>query len=339
MLSDRRRSVLAALVQEYVRSAQPVASRQLVERYDLRVSPATVRNELSVLEESGLVYQPHISAGRVPTDSGYRAFVDSMLETDRSGGLTPEEAEAVHGQFVALEHELAEAMRETSALLSRLTSYVAVVIAPALRRARIQRVNLVWIAEMRAVVVVVTDSGRVADRSVELPEAVTSEQLASVERLLNSALEGRLGDDVRQARAAVEAASGVSLRVAALLVDEVLDCMVETDGDSVVTGGMPALLAQPEFADPRLVGPLLQLLEDGLATLQILTQVMGPGDVAVRIGAENPAGLDRLSVVTAHYDAGGSGGTVGVIGPTRMDYPRAVSAVRAAADGLTEALG
>lgn len=339
MLSDRRRSVLAALVQEYVRCAQPVASRQLVERYDLRVSPATVRNELSVLEESGLVYQPHVSAGRVPTDSGYRAFVDSMLETGRTSGMTPEEVEAVHGQFIALEHELAEAMRETSTLLSRLTSYVAVVIAPALRRARIRRINLVWIADVRAVVVVVTDSGRVADRSVELPEAVTSEQLAGVERLLNSALEGKFGDDVRGTRASVEAASEVSLRVTALLIEEVLDCLVETDGDRVVTGGMPALLAQPEFADPRLVGPLLQLLEDGLATLQILTQVMSPGDVAVRIGAENPAGLDRLSVVTARYDAGGTGGVVGVIGPTRMDYPRAVSAVRAAADGLTEALG
>jgi heat-inducible transcriptional repressor len=339
MLSDRRRSVLAALVQEYVRSAQPVASRHLVERYDLRVSPATVRNELSVLEESGYVYQPHVSAGRVPTDSGYRAFVDTMLETNGGGGLTPDEIEAVHGQFIALEHELADAMRETSTLLSRLTSYVAIVIAPALRRARIRRVNLVWIAETRAVVVVVTDSGRVADRNVELPEIVTADQLAGVERLLDSALEGKIGDDVRGLRSGVEAASGVSLRVAAALIDEVLDCLLETDGDRFVTGGMPALLAQPEFADPRLVGPLLQLLEDGLATLQVLTQVMGPGDVAVRIGSENPVGLDRLSVVTAHYDAGGSGGLVGVIGPTRMDYPRAVSAVRAAADGLTEALG
>ncbi|HEY5517884.1 MAG TPA: heat-inducible transcriptional repressor HrcA [Coriobacteriia bacterium] len=339
MLSDRRRSVLAALVQEYVRSAQPVASRHLVERYDLRVSPATVRNELSVLEESGYVFQPHVSAGRVPTDSGYRAFVDAMMEADPGGGLTPDEVESVHGQFIALEHELAEAMRETSTLLSRLTSYVAIVIAPALRRARIRRINLVWIAETRAVVVVVTDSGRVADRNVELPEIVTSDQLAGVERLLNSSLEGKIGDDVRGVRGGVEAVAGVSPRVAVTLIDEVLDCLLETDGDRVVTGGMPALLAQPEFADPRLVGPLIQLLEDGLATLQVLTQVMNPGDVAIRIGSENPVGLDRLSVVTAHYDAGGAGGLVGVIGPTRMNYPRAVSAVRAAADGLTEALG
>jgi heat-inducible transcriptional repressor len=172
-----------------------------------------------------------------------------------------------------------------------------------------------------------------------LADAVTSDQLFAVESLLNAALEGKVGDDVLVARAGVEAASGVSPRVAAQLIDEVLDCLLEADGDRVVTGGVPALLSQPEFADPRLVGPLVGLLEDGLATLQMLTQVMSPGDVAVRIGSENPTGLDRLSVVTAHYDAGGAGGLVGVIGPTRMDYPRAVSAVRAVADGLTEALG
>jgi len=339
MLSDRRRTVLAALVHEYVRSAQPVASKHLVDRYDLRVSPATVRNELSMLEESGYVFQPHVSAGRVPTDSGYRVFVDAMMQSGHSNGLTADEVSAIHGQYVALEHEVAEAMRETSVLLSRLTSYVAVVIAPALRRARIRRVNLVWIADTRAVVVVVTDSGRVADRSVELAEPVKSEQLAQVEGVLNCVLEGKICDDVRAAMAGVGPASGVPIRVVAQLIDEVLDCLLEADTDRVVTGGVPALLAQPEFADPRLVGPLLQLLEDGLATLQSLTGLMGSGEVAVRIGAENPAGLDRLSVVTAHYDAGGADGVVGVIGPTRMDYPRAVSAVRAVADGLSEALG
>jgi heat-inducible transcriptional repressor len=187
-------------------------------------------------------------------------------------------------------------------------------------------------------VVVVTDSGRVADRTCELLDPVTPEQLVAVERLLDSSLEGRMGDDVRKSRAVLEAALQIPARVAAQLVDEVLDCMSETDTDRVASGGVATLLAQPEFADPRLVGPLLQLLEDGLATLQVLTEVMGIADVSVRIGSENPVGLDRLSVVTAAYDAGGTEGVIGVIGPTRMDYPRAVSAVRTVADGLSEAL-
>jgi heat-inducible transcriptional repressor len=338
MLSDRRRIVLSALVEEYVRSAQPVASKQLVDRYDLRVSPATVRNELAALEEIGYLRQPHVSAGRVPTDSGYRAFVDAMLESGEQSSLTPDEVEAVHGSYVALEHEVAEAMRETSVVLSRLTNYVAVAIAPMLRRARIRRINLVCIGDARAVVVVVTDSGQVADRSVDLVEPVKADHLLAVERLLNASLDGKIGDEVRGDRASIESAAQVPARVAAQLVDEVLDCLGEADAARVVTGGVSAVLAQPEFADPRLVGSLLHLLEDGLATLEVLTQVMHSGEVSVRIGSENPAGLDRLSVVAVNYEAGDTEGVVGVIGPTRMDYPRAVSAVRTVADGLSEAL-
>lgn len=339
MLSDRRRLVLQALVQEYVRSAQPVASRQLVDRYDLKVSPATVRTELAVLEESGLVFQPHVSAGRVPTDSGYRAFVDAMLSSDEAVGLSPEEVGAIHSSYLALEHEVADAMRETSTLLSRLTNYVAVVIAPALRRARIRHISLVWLGEARVVVVVVTDSGQVADRTVDLVEPVRAEQLAVIEHLLSETLDGQVSEDVRQRRAGLESTAVLPARVTRQLIDEVLDCLQEADADRVVTGGVTTLLGQPEFADPRLVSPLLQLLEDGLATLQVLTEVIQSGDVAVQIGAENRAGLDHLSLVVANYEAGRAEGVVGVIGPTRMDYPRAVSAVRTVAEGLTEALG
>jgi heat-inducible transcriptional repressor len=338
MLSDRRRIVLQALVNEYVRSAQPVASKALVDRYDLRVSPATVRNELSYLEETGHVFQPHISAGRVPTDVGYRAFVDEMLESGTDSGLSATEIRAVHDQYHALEHEVADAMRETSALLSRLTNYVAVVIAPTLRRARIRRINLVWIADARAVLVVVTDSGQVADRTIDFLDTVTPAALGEVERMLNASLDGKVGEEVRDARGGVESANVLPARVTAQVLDEVIDCLLEADADGVVSGGVSALLAQPEFADPRLVGPLVHLLEDGLETLHVLTSLMQTGDVVVRIGAENPVGLDRMSVVAASYEAGGTEGVVGVIGPTRMDYGRAVSAVRTVADGLSEAL-
>jgi heat-inducible transcriptional repressor len=230
-------------------------------------------------------------------------------------------------------------MRETSALLSRLTSYVSVVIAPTLRRARIRRINLVWIGDARAVLVVVTDSGQVADRTIDLVEPVSAEALSHVERLLNTSLDGKVGEEVRESRGGVESAAVLPARVVAQVLDEVIDCLLEADADGVVSGGVSALLAQPEFADPRLVGPLVHLLEDGLETLHVLTSLMHTSDVVVRIGAENPAGLDRMSVVAASYDAGGTEGVIGVIGPTRMDYARTVSAVRTVADGLSEALG
>jgi heat-inducible transcriptional repressor len=339
MLSDRRRIVLQALVNEYVRSAQPVASKALVDRYDLRVSPATVRNELSFLEETGHVFQPHVSAGRVPTDVGYRAFVDAMLEGDPAQGLTPAEVDAVRTQYHELEHEVTEAMRETSTLLSRLTNYVAVVIAPTLRRARIKRINLVWLGEARIVLVVVTDTGLVADRTIDLVEPATADSLSRVEQFLNESLDGKVGDEVRSARGGVESAAVLPPRLAAQVLDGVIDCLLEADADAVVSGGVSSLLAQPEFADPRLVGPLVHLLENGLETLHVLTSLMNTGDVVVRIGSENPASLERMSVVAASYEAGGTEGVVGVIGPTRMDYARAVSAVRTVADGLSGALG
>ena len=339
MLSDRRRVVLQALVNEYVRSAQPVASKALVDRYDLRVSPATVRNELSFLEETGHVFQPHVSAGRVPTDVGYRAFVDAMLSGETGQGLTPAEVEAVRTQYSELEHEVAEAMRETSALLSRLTNYVAVVIAPTLQRARIKRINLVWLGDARIVLVVVSDAGRVADRTIDLAEPVSAESLTGVEQLLNASLDGKVGEEVRAARGGVAAATSLPPRLVAQVLDEVIDCLLEADADGVISGGVSTLLAQPEFADPRLVGPLVHLLEDGLETLHVLTSLMNTGDVVVRIGSENPTGLERMSVVAASYDAGGTEGLVGVIGPTRMDYARAVSAVRTVAEGLGDALG
>lgn len=339
MLSDRRRIVLSALVEEYVHSAQPVGSKVLVDRYKLGVSPATVRNELARLEETGYVFQPHVSAGRVPTDTGYRAFVDTMTAED-ARGLSEEEIEAVHRFYVDLEHEMHEAVRETSAFLSRLTSYVAVVLAPTLRRARLRRINLVPLGGERAVTVVVTDSGQVADRTLEFDQPVSEEDLRAVEALLNGALEGKVSDQVRTIREELEKASPERARVTARVVDEVLDCLVETDADGVVHGGVPALLTQPEFADPRAIQPLMQLLEDGFATLEVLTELIEARDVVVRIGSENPvAGLDRLSVVATQYEAGGQGGIVGVIGPTRMDYARAMSAVRHVAEGLSETLG
>lgn len=331
--------VLSALVKEYVDSAQPVGSKVLVDRYRLGCSPATVRNELAVLEETGYVFQPHVSAGRIPTDAGYRVFVDGMLAEGSSEGLSPAEIEAVRDFYLRLEHEVHEAVRETSAFLSRLTDHVAIVLAPTLRRARIRRINLVWLAPRRAVTVVVTDSGQVADRAVEFDHDVSEDDLRSVEQMLNGSLDGKYGEEVREARSGVEEFTAKRAGTTARIIDEVLDCLVEADADRVVHGGVSTLLSKPEFADPRVVQPLLRLLEDGLATLEVLTDLIDSGELAVRIGHENPEGLGGMSVVATHYEAAGCDGLVGVIGPTRMDYARAVSAVSHVADGLSEALG
>ncbi|MDO9557158.1 MAG: heat-inducible transcriptional repressor HrcA [Coriobacteriia bacterium] len=336
-LNPRRRTVLTALVEEYIRSVQPVGSKVLVDRYSLGCSPATVRSELVALEETGYVYQPHVSAGRIPTDSGYRAFVDDVAE---GSALSAEEVGAVHSRYDRLERELSEVMRETSAVLSALTSYVAIVAAPTLRRARICRISVVPLAAQRALVVVVTDSGQVANRSVDFDYDTDARALADVEAYLNGILDSLVGDDALRLRDGVAEQSDVHARAIVRILDEVIDCMVEADQARVLTGGVSALLAQPEFSDPGVVRPLLGLLEDGLLMLRVLADVMSTQEVLVRIGHENGVGaLERVSFVAGRYGDGDTGGIVGVIGPTRMDYPRAVASVRTVADTLSEILG
>lgn len=338
MLNERRRIVLAALVEEYVASAQPVASRSLVDRHKLGVSPATVRNELAALEETGYVYQPHVSAGRIPTDSGYRAFVDDIGERGRRVALTAQEVEAVRSCYAQVQSQLSDLMRETSAMLSKLTSYVAVVLAPVLERSRIKRIDLVPLGPRRALLVVITEAGRVADRQVEFERDTPEADLRAAEHYLNATFDGKLADELPTA--AEEAPRATWTPVVHAVLDEVLDCLSEADEDQLYRGGTSALLDQPEFSDSRAVRPLLTLLEDGYAMLRVLDDAMESSDVVVRIGRENSsAGLQQVSLVARNYGTGRGEGIVGLIGPTRMDYERAISAVRCVADGLTEALG
>lgn len=337
MLSDRRRRVLKALVEEYIASGQPVGSKHLVEQYQLGCSPATVRNELAALEETGYVYQPHVSSGRVPTDTGYRAFVDELLES----GEPPDDSGAieVRQRYLALANEVDELMRQTSSLLSHLTHYVAVVMAPTLNLSRIRRVDLVSMGARRALVVVITESGEVVNRHVSLSAEASPERLADIEHALNASLDGKRAAEVRPLQRAVESGRADHALMAEFM-EQVLECLEEADRDRLYHVGVPELLALPEFADASMVRPLLTLLEDGLIMLETLSEVMRTGGITVRIGSENRAReLGRLSLVATRYGVDAADGIVGVIGPTRMDYSRSISAVHCAAEGLSEALG
>ncbi len=339
MLNERRRSVLSALVDEYIASMQPVGSKVLVQRYGLGCSPATVRSELAALEETGYVFQPHVSAGRIPTDSGYRAYVDDVVGSSPEG-LGARDAVRVRRHYETVDRELGEVLHETSALLSRLTSYVAVVVAPTLRRARIRRVTLVPLAPRRAMLVVVTDTGQVADRAIEFDGDVTADELMAVEEYLSRTLDGAVEADAEAALERMASMSGREAAIALRALHDVVGCLAEADDDRVMTGGVSALLAHPEFSDPATVRPVLSLLEDGLSMLTVISDVMRTADVAVRIGHENPsAALGHTSFVAARYGDDDLGGVIGVIGPTRMDYRRAVSAVRTVSDTLSDVLG
>ncbi len=342
MLNDRRRRVLKALVEEYISSATPVGSKTLVARYELGCSPATVRNELSILEETGYVRQPHVSAGRIPTDSGYRNFVDELLEHE-AGEIDRDIAGAALHYAV----EVDDLMRETSAALTRLTSCLAVTVAPSVTTSRVKRIDLLSMSSRRALFVLITESGQVVNRSIELSDDTLPERLSEIERALNAALVGKRASEIRPLRDALESSEALKAGeratadgVVGRVVDEILDALAETDRDRLYHVGVPALLAQPEFHDAERARPLIEFLEDGLALLEALSDVLGHHGLVVRIGHENRAAeLGNVSLVATNYGTSSADGVVGVIGPTRMDYNRAITAVRSVADGLEDALG
>ncbi len=339
MLNERRRAVLSALVAEYVSSAHPVASKVLVERYGLRVSPATVRNDLAFLEETGYVYQPHVSAGRVPTDDGYRAVVNDMSGQAADDSVDRPEADAIRRFFARRETDLADMLRETAALLSRMTRYMSVVVAPAVRRARIKRVSLVGLGPRNVLLVVITDIGQVAKRFVELSSAVSDSELYDIERFLSGALDTVVAEEAVALQRELLRAPTAFREIAAVLIEEVVACMVESEGERFAHGGAAGLLAQPEFSDPRSARPLLELVEQGLALVHALTEIAGAGGTSVRIGRENVLeGLAHASLVATGFGDSGSYGVVCLIGPTRMNYGRAIGVSRCVADALSETL-
>ena len=334
MHNERRRRVLQALVEEYIVSAIPVGSKTLVDRYELGCSPATVRNELSILEETGYVLQPHVSSGRMPTDTGYRSFVDELLV---SGG-TPLAGDDLYASRVTHAVEVDELLRETSVALTQLTSCLTVMLAPSISLSHVRRIDLLSMSPRRALFVLITSSGQVVNRSIELVAAVTPERLADIELALNEALDGKRASEIRALRGVIEKGHTVDGLVGRI-ADEILDALAEADRDRLYHVGVPALLAQPEFHDAERARPLIEFLEDGISVLEALSEALGTREITVRIGSENRrAELGNVSIVATNYGSGNADGVIGVIGPTRMNYPRAMAAVRAVADGLSEAL-
>lgn len=334
MLSDRRQRVLAALIEEYVARALPVGSRTLTERYQLGVSPATVRNELSILEDEGYIAQPHTSAGRIPTDFGYRTFVDELLSNES----LPDEKRyrAVAENLRKSASELDSLLEQTSSALARLTDCLSIVLAPTVLETRIKQITLVSLNDFRAICVVVTEDGNVFNRQMEFTIPVGGDELSRIQALLGRALCGKSLTDVEQGLS-LGMRSAFSDPLVRAVLEEVVSCIQEGQTGRTHRLGMSALLAQPEFSRTDAVLPLMQVLEDDTVLLHILDDVTSTEDLSVQIGKENKTeGLSGVSVVASRYGRGEAQGVVAVIGPTRMEYSKVIQAVRAASAALGE---
>lgn len=341
MSEDRRLRVLRAIVQDYVQTSEPVGSKALLERHHLGVSAATVRNDMAALEEEGLIAAPHTSAGRVPTDAGYRLFVDRLSAVKP---MSAAEQRAI-AQFLEGAVDLDDVVDRTVRLLASLTRQVAVVQYPSLARSSVRHVELVPIDAGRLLVVLITTTGRVEQRIIEVGTDLLGDDgestLSTLRTELNRATSGRTLGEAASELSLVPERLEPGLRDLVRSISTALeDSLVEEREERVVLAGTANLArVGPDFTTS--LGPVLEALEEHVVLLKLLGTVAEQGgSVAVRIGHENPyAGLHTTSMVTTGYGAGADlVAGLGVVGPTRMDYPTTMASVRAVATYVSRIL-
>ncbi|WP_460773634.1 heat-inducible transcriptional repressor HrcA [Microbacterium sp. GXF7504] len=339
MVTERGLEVLRAIVQDYVETREPVGSKSIVDRHRFGVSAATIRNDMAMLEDEELIAAPHTSSGRIPTDKGYRVFVNHLAEIRP---LTPAQRNAITS-FLSEPTDLDDLLARTVRALTQLTGQVALVQYPSFERANITHVELVHLGGSRAVVILVTDTGRVSQRIATVPEDLDEADVATLRARVSVLVTGR---SVREGTAVVAAATGsipaegprgdVALRGVLRVVAEELE---EFRQDRLVMAGS-ANLARSEGDFRGSISPLLEALEEQVTLLRLVDEMVADEQgLAASIGRENqPFGLEEASVLASDYDSSVGRARVGVLGPVRMDYPSNLGAVRAVARYLSRLL-
>jgi len=338
MVSERGLEVLRVIVQDYVASREPVGSKSIVDRHSFGVSAATIRNDMALLEDEELITAPHTSSGRVPTDKGYRVFVDQLSDLRP---LTPAQRQAIE-TFLGQSADLDDVLARTVRLLSQLTHQVALVQYPSLATSRVRHIEIVPLSPTRIMTVLITDSGRVEQRQFDVTTPLDDEFAGDLRSKLNGAI-GGLGLSDAATRLPTLAAefapdrSDLVERITANLIEQVL----ANRQDKLLLAGT-ANLARTEHDFSGSIYPVLEAIEEQVTLLRLFGEMeVEPGGVSARIGRENAGfGLAETSVVSSGYSSqGGSVARLGVLGPTRMDYSNNMAAVRAVARYLSRLLG
>jgi heat-inducible transcriptional repressor len=341
MSEERRLAVLRAIVQDYVQTSEPVGSKALLERHQLGVSAATVRNDMAALEEEGLIAAPHTSAGRIPTDAGYRLFVDRLSSVKP---MSPAERAAI-AHFLEGAVDLDDVVDRTVRLLATLTRQVAVMQYPSLTRSTVRHIEFVPLAASRLMVVLIVNTGRVEQRIIEATQDLTTSDgeatLGLARAKINAEAIGRRLVDAASALESLPEQFEPSARdLVRAIVRALDDALAEEREERVVLAGT-ANLARVGTDFPLTIGPVLEALEQHVVLLKLLATARETSDhVAVRIGHENPyAGLQSTSMVSTEYGTGSDlVAGLGVVGPTRMDYPTTMASVRAVATYVSRIL-
>ncbi len=333
-MDERKMRILQAIIDDYILTGVPVGSRTISKKYDMGLSSATIRNEMSDLEELGYLDQPHVSAGRIPSAKAYRLYVDTLLKTGR---ISDDSAEAVSRHFLGRIHQMEDVIDRAASVISSLTKYTAVVLPPKGKQPRLRTVQLVPVSASSALVVIVTDMGVVRDSVVRISDRVDSDTLYAISRALTEELQGLTLAEACEALPALIHRMRDNEEILRGLYGFLNERMEAPSRAHVAVGGTSNMLNYPEYSDVEKARSFLSLMETRDKLAQIIA---GSGEMAftVRIGPET--GVPEMadcSIVTATYSTrGGQQGTIGVIGPTRMQYSRVLSILNVMGHQLTD---
>jgi heat-inducible transcriptional repressor len=339
-LNDREKTILRSIVQQFILTASPVGSRNITKRFDVGVSPATVRNIMSDLEESGFINHPHTSAGRIPTDKGYRYYVDALMEIQK---LKNSDKGYIDKSLDKNSLETDEILKIASKLLSTITKQIACVTYPTLDNGILEKIQLVILSSTRLLVVVSIKSGLVKTMTLEFDTEVENEKLQKVEALLNERLNGLTFQEIRKTfKERLSDVGDNEKPIIRLFIDSVDKIFKDQKKeDKLVITGATNIIQQPEFDDPEKFQSVIELIEDKDIIIHIMDKkrTEKSNNVLISIGSENENDkFNEYSLITKEYTFGETSGTVGIIGPKRMEYSKVVAIVSYLGDMLSEVL-
>jgi len=335
ILNDRKTKILEAIINDYIATAEPIGSRTITKKYDLGISPATVRNEMSDLEDMGLIIQPHTSSGRIPSDKGYRLYVDSLM---RCRELTEDEVEFLRNIIATNIDQIDYLMKETARAISILTHYTAIIAEPQVKTARIKHIQLIPYDEKNILAVVVTDSKAIKNFTVKITEGQNADTLNALSALLNRHIAGIKTCDLKVTSDILRKFPGFEATVAAVISALIIEFQEDED-IQVYTSGTKNILAFPEFSNIERAREVFQALEEK----RLLLTMLGQGDckdIEIVIGDENDIiQMKNCSVIKANFQIGESrAARLGIIGPTRMDYAQVSSILNGIVKKINAAL-
>ncbi len=326
-LDDRKRRILQAIIDDYIDTAEPVGSRTVARKHELGLSSATIRNEMADLEEMGFLAQPHTSAGRIPSDKGYRFYVNELM---RERVISAEEAECIKQALEIRINEMNQLIRQASMILSKITKYTSIATAPQLKKSILKAVQVVPIQQGRALVIVVTNANVVRNSFIKIPDNVTADMLIMMSNMLNNKLNGLTMDQISSnILLDIERELSISKEILMPVIDGIIDSINNIDYSDVYLEGTTNILNFPEFMDIVKAKEFLNVLDEKEKIYKILNNKKGIENIGVQIGTENDIQqIKDCSLVTATYSIGNVVlGTIGVIGPTRMEYAKVISSM------------